>query len=214
MSTAAIIQLVVLVACLAISTPLLGTYLAKVYGGGRAPGDRFFGPVERAVYKAVRVDPEKEQRWNVYAISVLAFSLVSVLFLYLLQRGQGGLPLNPDGQVGVSPQVSFNTAGETAAQPSPGVLLNDSAHRLFTTACGACHHDGSGPQLLGRNIALALNTNLHSDAPDNLLQMQAKAGEAGCQQGEADAECTVLTPGACIRYTWRICEPAGYTDKL
>ncbi len=45
------------------------------------------------------------------------------------------------------------------------------AQRLFTTACGACHHDGSGPQLLGRNIALALNTNLHSARPDNLLRV-------------------------------------------
>jgi nicotinate dehydrogenase subunit B len=45
------------------------------------------------------------------------------------------------------------------------------AQRLFTTACGACHHDGSGPQLLGRNIPLALNTNLHSERPDNLLRV-------------------------------------------
>jgi len=43
--------------------------------------------------------------------------------------------------------------------------------RLFSTACGACHHDGSGPQLLGQNIALALNTNLHSERPDNLLRV-------------------------------------------
>ncbi|MES1264265.1 MAG: cytochrome c, partial [Variovorax sp.] len=37
--------------------------------------------------------------------------------------------------------------------------------------CGACHHDGSGPQLLGQNIPLALNTNLHSERPDNLLRV-------------------------------------------
>jgi nicotinate dehydrogenase subunit B len=45
------------------------------------------------------------------------------------------------------------------------------AQRLFTTACGACHHDGDGPQLLGRNIPLALNSNLHSARPDNLLRV-------------------------------------------
>ena len=42
--------------------------------------------------------------------------------------------------------------------------------RLFTTACGACHHDGSGPALLGLNIPLALNTQLHGERPDNLLR--------------------------------------------
>jgi K+-transporting ATPase ATPase A chain len=110
MSTAAFIQLLVVVVALAISTPLLGSYLAKVYGGGDAPGDRVFGPIERLVYRIVRVDPKREQRWNVYALSVLAFSLASVLLLYLLQRVQGVLPLNPDGQSAVPPALSFNTA--------------------------------------------------------------------------------------------------------
>ena len=45
------------------------------------------------------------------------------------------------------------------------------AQRMFTTACGACHHDGSGPQLLGQNIPLALSTKLHSERPDNLLRV-------------------------------------------
>ncbi|MFZ5511596.1 MAG: c-type cytochrome, partial [Pseudomonadota bacterium] len=45
------------------------------------------------------------------------------------------------------------------------------AQRMFETACGACHHDGEGPQLLGVNIPLALNSNVHSDRPDNLLRV-------------------------------------------
>ncbi len=49
--------------------------------------------------------------------------------------------------------------------------LTGSAQRLFNTACGACHHDGDGPQLLGQNIPLALNSNLHSERPDNLLRV-------------------------------------------
>ena len=51
---AAWVQLLVLMALLAISTPLLGSYMAKVYGGGKAPGDRVFGPVERAIYRVCR----------------------------------------------------------------------------------------------------------------------------------------------------------------
>jgi K+-transporting ATPase ATPase A chain len=100
----------VLVGLLALATPLLGGYLAKVYGGGGAPGDRVFGPAERLVYRAVGVDPSQEQRWTIYARSVLAFSVVSVVVLYLLQRVQGSLPGNPTGVGGVPPAIAFNTA--------------------------------------------------------------------------------------------------------
>ena len=110
MSTASIIQLVVLVALLAVCTPLLGSYMAKVYDSDVAPGDRVFGPVERVIYRLCRVDPKREQRWNIYALSLLAFSLFSVLVLYALQRLQGSLPLNPDGMSGVPAPLSFNTA--------------------------------------------------------------------------------------------------------
>ncbi len=51
------------------------------------------------------------------------------------------------------------------------ITLPGPAQRLFNGACGACHHDGDGPRLLGVNTPLALNTNLHSDQPDNLLQI-------------------------------------------
>ncbi|HEY5727112.1 MAG TPA: potassium-transporting ATPase subunit KdpA, partial [Acidimicrobiia bacterium] len=81
-----------------------------VFGGGEAPGDRFFGPIERFVYRLSGVNPEREQRWNVYALSLLAFSAVSVLALYALQRFQGSLPFNPTGVDGVPPALAFNTA--------------------------------------------------------------------------------------------------------
>ena len=57
-----------------------------------------------------------------------------------------------------------------AATQSP-LTLPGPTQRLFNGACGACHHDGDGPRLLGVNTPLALNTNLHSDRPDNLLQV-------------------------------------------
>jgi K+-transporting ATPase ATPase A chain len=110
MSSAAWLQVVFLIALLAISTPLLGSYLARVYGGGTAPGDRVFLPVENVIYRFCRVDPEREQRWNVYAFSLLAFSLVSGLILYVQLRLQGHLPLNPDHLAGLPPALSFNTA--------------------------------------------------------------------------------------------------------
>ena len=110
MSGAAWLQLLALLAMLAISTPLLGSYMAKVYGGGRAPGDRVFGPVERLIYRMCGVDEASEQRWQTYALSLLAFSFVSLVVLYAQLRFQGHLPLNPDGFSGVKPTLSFNTS--------------------------------------------------------------------------------------------------------
>ena len=113
MSWQAIVQFLLLAVVLAVTVPVLGRYMANVYGArddGTAPGDRVFNPVERAIYRFCRVDPKREQRWNVYAMSLLAFSMVSVLMLYAIHRLQGSLPLNPTDRAGVSPMGSFNAA--------------------------------------------------------------------------------------------------------
>ena len=105
-----VIAVIVLIAMLVISTPLLGSYMAKVFTNKKAPGDRFFKPLERLVYRITGVNPEGEQRWTTYAISVLAFSLVSVLVLYGMQRLQAHLLFNPDHMANVPAPLSFNTA--------------------------------------------------------------------------------------------------------
>ena len=66
-------------------------------------------PRRAMIFRAAGVNPDVEQRWSAYAISVLAFSLVSVLLLYLLQRVQASLPLSL-GFPGVNPDQAFNTA--------------------------------------------------------------------------------------------------------
>ncbi|MCZ2804433.1 potassium-transporting ATPase subunit KdpA [Modestobacter sp. VKM Ac-2983] len=103
------------VALVAVQKPL-GDWMARVFTTDAAPQ----GPksrlwpqghwrVERLVYRAVGVDADSEQRWPVYLRSVLAFSLVSVLFLYLLQRVQQWLPLD-NGMAAVKPGSAWNTA--------------------------------------------------------------------------------------------------------
>jgi potassium-transporting ATPase potassium-binding subunit len=104
------LQLLALAGAVLATAPLLGAYLARVLGGGAAPGDRLFLPLERLAYRAAGIDPGREQPWNVYALSLLAFSAVSVVGLYALERVQGHLPLNPTGVRGVSPALAFNTA--------------------------------------------------------------------------------------------------------
>ena len=104
------LQLAALGLALLVGARVLGAYIARVFSGEPLREDRAFGPVERVIYRAVGVTPESEQRWTAYALSVLAFSVVSVLGLYLLQRVQGALFLNPTDVTGVPPALAFNTA--------------------------------------------------------------------------------------------------------
>ena len=105
------VQFAVLIALLAITAPPLGIYIARVYGEtGTAPGDRFFKPVERMLYRLCRVDPASEQPWTTYAFAVIAFSAVSFLLLYGLLRLQAVLPFNPTDMPAVTDHVAFNAA--------------------------------------------------------------------------------------------------------
>ena len=113
MSTANFFQFLALIAVIGVTIFPLGRYIAKVFGSesdGKAPGDRVFGPVERGVYRLLRVDPEAEQTWKMYALSLGAFSLVSCVVLYGIQRLQAHLPFNPTNVGAVSPHLSFDTA--------------------------------------------------------------------------------------------------------
>jgi potassium-transporting ATPase potassium-binding subunit len=109
MSAQSWLELVFFFALLAISTPLLGSYMAKVYGNAKAPGDRFFLPIERFCYKVCRIDPNSEQRWRTYVMSLLAYTLVGGLLTYGVLRLQEHLPGNPNGYPAVAPGLSFNT---------------------------------------------------------------------------------------------------------
>ena len=113
MSGAGLFQFVALLVVLALTAPPLGRYMAAVYGSradGTAPGDRVFAPIEHGIYRVLRVDEKREQRWNVYAIALLAFSLASFLIVYVIERVQGSLPFNPTDRAGVAPLGAFNVA--------------------------------------------------------------------------------------------------------
>jgi potassium-transporting ATPase potassium-binding subunit len=110
MTAAGWAQLIALIVLIGATAPPLGRYMANVYEGRASRFDRVFGPVERLVYRACRIDPEREQRWNVYALSVLAFSIVGFVLLYVMQRIQSGLPFNPTDMANVAPALSMNTA--------------------------------------------------------------------------------------------------------
>ena len=105
---AAGLQVALVVAVLAILYVPVGDYMAKVYSTDTDLRSRDLR-VETVLYRLCRIDSRSEQTWYGYAGSLLGFSAASVLFLYVLQRVQGVLPLN-GGLSGVSPAVAFNTA--------------------------------------------------------------------------------------------------------
>jgi potassium-transporting ATPase potassium-binding subunit len=102
-TTAGLAQLGVLVLLLAVVYVPFGNYLAAVFTSGG------HWRVERAVYRVAGVDPDSEQRWTGYAAALLAFSFLSIVLLYLLQRLQGLLPMSL-GRGPVEPGIAFNTA--------------------------------------------------------------------------------------------------------
>ncbi|MFE7140218.1 potassium-transporting ATPase subunit KdpA [Streptomyces sp. NPDC057644] len=106
--TAGVLQLIALLAALALAYRPLGDYMAKVYSS-----EKHYKP-EKWIYKVIGANPAAEMRWPAYLRGVLAFSAVSVLFLYLMQRVQGSLP----GSLGFSsidPDQAFNTAASFVA---------------------------------------------------------------------------------------------------
>lgn len=106
--TAGVLQLLALIAALALAYRPLGDYMARVYSS-----EKHYKP-EKWIYKAVGANPSAEMRWPAYLRAVLAFSAVSVLFLYLLQRVQGSLP-GSLGFVSIDPDQAFNTAASFVA---------------------------------------------------------------------------------------------------
>src|SRR5262245_57762594 len=104
------LQVAFYVVILTALTKPLGSYMARVFDGPPMVLDRLFGPVERLCYRLAGVDPEQGMTWRTYAIAMLLFNFAGLLAVYLLQRLQGVLPLNPQGLGAVSADSSFNTA--------------------------------------------------------------------------------------------------------
>jgi potassium-transporting ATPase potassium-binding subunit len=94
---------------IAITRPL-GGYMTRVFNGERTFLHPVLRPIERAVYWCCGIDETKEQNWLTYAVALLFFSIAGFVTLYALQRLQGFLPFNPDGQTAVEQSLAFNTA--------------------------------------------------------------------------------------------------------
>src|SRR5450756_69758 len=88
----------------------LGSHMARVYLGEKTFLDPVMRPVERILYRAAGIGRDDEMNWKTYALALLLFSAIGVVMVYVLQRLQGVLPLNPQALPAVSPASAFNTA--------------------------------------------------------------------------------------------------------
>jgi K+-transporting ATPase ATPase A chain len=124
----------------------LGAYMARVYEGGRTGLEPIFGGVERLFYRfcGVRSDGTggaagwQEMDWKTYAFAMLAFNGVGLVAVYLLQRLQGVLPLNPANLGAVSPDSAFNTAVSFATNTNWQGYSGESTMSYLTQALGLC----------------------------------------------------------------------------
>jgi K+-transporting ATPase ATPase A chain len=102
--------IVLFVAILVALAKPVGAWLFAVYEGRRTPLHVVLGPVERGFYKLGGIDPDADMGWRRYAVHMLLFQVVLLLFTYAVLRLQDTLPLNPRGLAGQSPDLAFNTA--------------------------------------------------------------------------------------------------------
>ncbi|HEY0982059.1 potassium-transporting ATPase subunit KdpA [Schlesneria sp.] len=114
----------------------LGWYMARVYDGGSASLNRIICPLERTIYRLSGVRPEEEMTWQAYAICLLAFNGVGTMGLYVLQRCQGWLPLNPQQLPAVAPDLAFNTAVSFATNTNWQAYSGETTLSYFTQMAG------------------------------------------------------------------------------
>ncbi|HHV74814.1 MAG TPA: potassium-transporting ATPase subunit KdpA [Thermoanaerobacterium sp.] len=106
-----ILQMLIFICLLVIITIPLGSYIAKVFTNQHTFFDFVAKPIEKFVYKITGIDESNEMNWKEYALSLLTFNFLGIIFLFIILVSQGKLPLNPQKLPGVSSwHLALNTA--------------------------------------------------------------------------------------------------------
>jgi potassium-transporting ATPase potassium-binding subunit len=125
---------------LAVTKPL-GIFMARVFNGERTFMDPILRPVERLIYRLTGVSENREMRWTEYAVSMLLFSIVSMIVLYLMQRLQLHLPYNPQKLAAVPPDLAFNTAASFTTNTNWQDYGGETTMSYFTQMAGLAYHN-------------------------------------------------------------------------
>src|SRR5256712_13868698 len=125
---------------LAVTKPL-GIFMARVFNHEHTFMDRALRPAERLLYRLTGVDEDHEMRWTEYAFAMLLFSVVSMVVLYVQQRVQGFLPLNPQKLSGVAPDLAFNTAASFTTNTNWQAYVPETTMSYLTQMAGLAYHN-------------------------------------------------------------------------
>ncbi|MGZ5958504.1 MAG: potassium-transporting ATPase subunit KdpA [Myxococcaceae bacterium] len=155
MTIAAWGQLALFSGLVLLTTKPLGLYMARVFESDRRPLPRFFGPVERFLFRLSGVDPSAGQTWVRYAGSVLVFSLFGVLVTYGILRLQHLLPLNPQKFGAVDPALAFNTSASFTTNTNWQAYTGESTMSYLSQMAGLAWHNFTSAAA-GIAIAIAL----------------------------------------------------------
>ena len=131
-----VIQYILYLAILVVLAIPLGAYIKNVMNGEKTFLSKLLTPCENAVYKVLRVDKDEQMNWKKYTISVLIFSGIGLVFLFLLQLFQGFLPGNPQRLPGVKWDLSFNTAASFITNTNWQAYSGESTLSYLTQALG------------------------------------------------------------------------------
>src|SRR5256714_4300270 len=137
-----VLQVAIFLAIVLLLTRPLGLYMYKIFNGERTWLSPVFVPVERFSYRLSGINPEEEQKWTGYMISVLIFSLVGMLLLYAFERTQQwhGTLFNPQGLPNVEPQLAFNTAASFTPNPNWQNYTGEQTMSYLTQMAGLAFH--------------------------------------------------------------------------
>ena len=148
------VQILVFLGLILAVTKPMGVYMAHVFNREKTFLDPVLRPLERLLYRVTGVDENHEMRWTEYAVSMLLFSVVSMLLLYLIQRVQGLLPFNPQKFGAVNPPaLAFNTAASFTTNTNWQNYVGETTMSYFTQMAGLAYHNFASA---ATGIALAI----------------------------------------------------------
>ena len=150
------LQFALFIGLLTLITKPLGIYLTQVLDvNGKTWLDPVMGPLERLTYSLMGLDRNKEQGWKQYTLAMLLFSLVGIVFTYLILRYQHLLPLNPQNLPGLSDHLAFNTAVSFTTNTNWQSYGGESTMSYFSQMVGLTIHNFTSAAV-GISIAAAL----------------------------------------------------------
>jgi potassium-transporting ATPase potassium-binding subunit len=139
---------------LAVTKPL-GSFLYRVYERKSTFLDPVLRPIERLIYRVCGVDDTKEMDWKGYGFAMLLFSGVSLLLLYVIERTQQWLPLNPQKLPNVAPDLAWNTAVSFTTNTNWQAYVPESTMSYFTQMAGLAYHNFTSAAV-GMAMAIAV----------------------------------------------------------